>query len=405
VRVLFAHQNAPAQFQHLAAALADRGHDVIVAGQRKRNDVRGARFMQYAPQRKSPTHHYLRDATVHAENGMAVHALLRTLANDNWMPDMVIGHNGWGEMLFVKDVIPRVSTIGYFEFFYRPSGQDTGFDPAFPASLEDCSRLRMRNLTNLVGLDAVDGRWTPTQWQRSVYPKEWQDRIEVIHEGIDTSYMTPGEEGDTSLTLPNGEQIAKGAPLITFVARNLEPYRGFHVFMRALPRILERLPDARVIIVGGESVSYGRQPANATSWKEALLGEVDIDKTRVFFAGRVTYAQLRTLFRVSAAHVYLTYPFVLSWSMLEAMACGAVVVASATSPVTEVIRDGENGLLFDFFDEAGLVRQVQYAVEQRGALASLRHAARQHIVEHYELNQVCLPAQLKFLEQVSGQKM
>lgn len=401
MRVLFVHQNAPGQFHRLSGALAARGHDVVMVGQHQRQATAGVRFTPYTPGLVRPVHAYLADLNVNTENGYRVFDVLRTLANDNWIPDLVIGHNGWGEMLFVKDALPQVKSVGYFEFFYRASGQDVGFDPEFPPNAEERARLKIRNVTNLLGLDAVDIRWTPTRWQQSVYPAEWQERMQVIHDGIDTQYMSPPASEDGRV-LPAAWQVPADAPLITFTARNLEPYRGFHVFMRALPKILRRLPEAYVVIVGGAGASYGRRPRDGGSWKDVLLQNSDADMSRVRVLDRIPYAHLRTLFRASSAHVYLTYPFVLSWSVLEAMACGALVVASRTPPVMEAIADNENGLLFDFFDTEGMVDKVVVAVQDRRTAATLKEAARRETVARFDFEKVCLPAQLDLLQDAVG---
>lgn len=400
MRVLFAHHNAPGQFGRLAAALSARGHDVVFVGQRLRHELGNIRFEAYRPGPLGPIHPLLADLNRTTENGRQVFSVLRALANDNWIPDLIVGHDGWGELTFAKDALPQTKVAAYFEYFYRPSGQDVDFDPEFPANPSDKPRIRTRNLTNLLALASADGHWTPTKWQHAVHPAEWRDKISVIHDGIDTAYMSPQER--TDLQLPNGELLRPDTPLITFVARNLEPYRGFHVFMRALPKLLKALPTARVVVVGGDDVSYGRRPPGAESWREYLLREVTIDPARVFFVGRVSYGVLRALFRATSAHIYMTYPFVLSWSMLEAMSCGAAVVASRTAPVTEVIADNENGLLFDFFDIDGLVERTVEAVANGRTVQKCRAQARASIVKDYDFKSVCLPAQLDFLGGIAG---
>ena len=226
----------------------------------------------------------------------------------------------------------------YCEFFYRARGGDMGFDPEFPPNAEKILRLRVMNAPLLMSLDASDWGMAPTRWQQKQFPAPYAERMSVIHDGIDTDLVTPGSE-------PRDQE------LITYVARNLEPYRGFHVFMRAIPEIQKRRPNARIVIVGGDEVSYSpRLPAGET-YRQRLLREIDgkADLSRVHFTGRIPYAEYLELLRRSSVHVYLTYPFVLSWSLLEAMSAGCLVVASRTPPVEEVIRDGENGLLVDFF--------------------------------------------------------
>ena len=238
-----------------------------------------------------------------------------------------------------------------------------GFDPEFPAALDDRLRVSTWRAHHLLALEQCDVAIAPTQWQKSQFPATYQPKIQVLHEGIATDVLGPDPQAQ--LTLPNGQVLKAGDPVVTYVARNLEPYRGFHVFMRSLPALLAAHPTCQVLIVGGDEVSYGRAPKNAKSWREALLREVNIDTSsetgRVHFLGKLPYAQYRRVLQVSAVHVYLTYPFVLSWSLLEALASGCAVVASDTAPVREVIRHGENGLLVDFFDGAQLVDAIASA--------------------------------------------
>lgn len=238
-------------------------------------------------------------------------------------------------------------------------------------------------------MDAADWGFTPTNWQRSLYPQWVQKRLTVLHEGIDTSVVTPSSEA--SFRLPNGTRLAYGSKVVTYVARNLEPYRGIHTFVRAIPGILERQSDAIIVVVGGNSVSYGRDARGDESHLSRLMKEVSADWSRVWFLGQIPYADYLSLLRVSAAHVYFTYPFVLSWSMLEAMAAGCLVIGSSTPPVEEVVRDGHNGLLVDFFAADDLARAVHWALSHPSAVARIRQRARDHIEERYDFARCVRP--------------
>jgi glycosyltransferase involved in cell wall biosynthesis len=309
----------------------------------------------------------------------------------------VVAHIGWGEGLYLRDAFPDASIVAYCEFYYHAEGHDVGFDPEFPPARDSAIHLRTRNAVQLLSLEAAHRGLSPTAWQRGVFPASQRDKIAVIHDGIDVARVAP--DPAARFVLPDGRTLVAGDPVVTYVARNLEPYRGFHVFMRTLPQILARHPRAQVVIVGGDEVSYGRPPAEGGSWRDRLLGELagKLDLARVHILGKLPYARYLTLLQVSAAHVYLTYPFVLSWSMLEAMAAGCLMVASSTGPVTEVLRDRRNGLLVDFFDRDAIADRVGWALDHPEDARALREAARQTIVEHYPLDR-CLTAQQAFLE-------
>jgi glycosyltransferase involved in cell wall biosynthesis len=331
-------------------------------------------------------------------NGLAVARLCEELDHDGFVPDIVIGHNGWGEILFVKDVWPKTPLLGYFEFFYHAGGSDVDFDPEFPPEPDAAMRLRIRNAVNLLGLDAVDCGQTPTAWARRQYPKHHRDRITVVHEGIDTAAAVP--DPTARLWLSGGVCLSRDDEVVTYSARNLEPYRGFHVFMRALPKLLRRRPTAQVLIVGANGVSYGRRPERAASWRAQLLAELDgeLDLSRLHFLGSLPYQQYLTVLQISRVHVYLTYPFVLSWSLLEAMSVGCLVIGSRTPPVEEVIADGKNGQLVDFFDEEGLADKIARALAHDND--GIRSAARDTVTKRYDLQKICLPTYLDLLRTI-----
>lgn len=401
---LFVHQNFPGQFPHLAAALAARPeHRVVALGEAPRLAQRSTPHP--AVQRvgyKMPSaaganaHHYLRGYEAHIRRGQVVARTALKLQREGFRPDTVIAHPGWGEALFLKDVFPNARHIHYCEFFYRSDGGDVGFDPLFPVSVDDRLRVRIKNSTQLVGLDYVDAGLSPTTWQASRYPAAYQPRIATIHDGIDTDLVRPDAEACLEF---GGKRFTAEDEIVTYVARNLEPYRGFHIFMQALPQLLATRPNAQVLIVGGDEVSYGHAAPAGKSWREHCLAQYDegLDLSRVHFLGKLPYRQYLKVLQVSSAHVYLTYPFVLSWSMLEAMAAGCLIVGSATAPVQEVIRHEQNGLLVDFFDVSGWAATVADALARRAELTPLRVAARQTILHHYDLAMHCLPKQLEFV--------
>lgn len=401
---LFVHQNFPGQFRHVAPALAaSSAHRVVAIGEeaniRNRPSLHPAITVLGYPSPPPPTpstHHYIRDHERAIRRGQNLARLCQTLLGQGFRPDVVVVHPGWGEGLFLRDLFPAARHIHYCEFFYRGRGSDVGFDPEYPAGLDDLLRVRVKNGTQLISLESADAGLSPTRWQADQYPTLWRERIRVIHDGIDTEVVAP--RGDTALQV-DGLTLRPGDEVITYVARNLEPYRGFHIFMRALPEILARRPRAHVLIVGGDDVSYGRAAPGGKTYRQLLLEQVggELDAQRVHWLGKVPYSRFLDILRVSAVHVYLTYPFVLSWSLLEALSTGCLVVGSATAPVQEVISDGENGLLVDFFDRQALADKVVAVLQDPARFAPMRRRARKSVVERYDLKRICLPQTLRLL--------
>jgi glycosyltransferase involved in cell wall biosynthesis len=253
----------------------------------------------------------------------------------------------------------------------------------------------------LLTLDAMDWGICPTEFQRRTLPHAYHERISVVFDGIDTHVVRP----DTAATVTvDGRTLHAGDEVITFVNRNLEPYRGYHIFMRALPKILERRPGAVALVVGGEQVSYGAPAPAGKTWKQIFFDEVKerLDVSRVHFLGKLPYAQYLALLQISRCHVYLTYPFVLGWSCIEAMSAGCLVVGSRTPPVEEVIGHEKNGLLVDFFDVAGLADTVVEALGRPHHHIALRAAARRTVIERYDLKSICLPQQIALIERLGA---
>ena len=405
MKVLIVHQNFPGQYLHLARHLgATPGNEVVFITQRKDVELPGVRKIVYKPRRSvSPqVHHYLRESEAAVLNAQEVLRVATALKQSGFVPDVMLGHNGWGEIWYLKDVFPQTPLIGYFEFFYKMQGADVGFDPNDKLSADTAPRVRSKNFGNLLALDSVDLGQCPTQWQKSVYPKRYQPMLHVIHEGIDTQIVKPDPKARIKLADKDLE-FGAGEEIVTYVARNLEPYRGFPSFMRSLPEILRRRPKAQVLIVGGNEVSYGSRLADGKTFREEMLKELDgsLDLSRVHFLGKVPYNAFVKILQISRVHVYLTYPFVLSWSMMEAMAAGCLIVGSRTQPVEELIQDCQNGLLVDFFTPADIADRVVEALEDRRAHESIRQNARQTIVDNYDLKTICLPALLRLIGTVA----
>ena len=411
MNILLVHQNFPGQFKHLAPALRARGDKVVVMCM---NAFAGGDGMGGTPVVRTKLgkgntpgiHPWMVDFESKFMRGEATYHNAVKLRDSGFTPDVIVAHPGWGEALFLKDVWPKARLGLYLEYYYGSRGGDSEFDPEFPApaGADDNSRLRMKNAGNWMMLGELDAGLSPTTWQASTFPAAFRERISVIHDGIDTVRVAPNAQA--ALTLPDGTVCRAGEPTITFVNRNLEPYRGYHVFMRALPALQAACPQARVVIVGAEGVSYGAKPPQGKTWKQIFLAEVQdqLDMSRVHFVGQLPYGQFLTLLQVAAVHVYLTYPFVLSWSLLEAMSAGCAIVGSSTAPLLEAIRHGDTGRLVGFFDGAGLVAQVADLLANPAERARLGAHARAFAQSHYDLRSVCLPRQIAWVDQLGSSR-
>jgi glycosyltransferase involved in cell wall biosynthesis len=395
VNYLFIHQNFPAQYQHVVRELSgSREHQVYFITQPNQNAIPGVHKIVYPRDERGPVncHSYSAEIDRGIHTGATVADVCRNMRDQGFRPDLIIGHSGWGETLFVKDVFPDVPLLANFEFYYHSRGVDVDFDPEFVSLFSDPSRLRARNGVHLLAFQAADWGHSATRWQRSLFPPEMQSRISVLHEGVNTETIRP--EPAARFKVPgSGRMLSRHDEVVTYVARNLEPYRGFHIFMRALPQLLRRRKKAVVVIVGGDGVSYGAPPPPRSTFREMMLQELGakLDLERVHFVGIIEHAEYLKLLQVSTVHVYLTYPFVLSWSFIEAMASGCLIVGSATPPVLEVLRHGHNGLTVDFFAYKKLASLIESALEERNKLLPLREAARHTAVTQFDLQRVTLP--------------
>lgn len=402
MRILFIHQNFPGQFKHLAPALSARGHKVVALTAEKNQQATSIQTFRYPMPDAAPDPYQSRLGTTYTAMTDRAHraarAALQLRDKVGFSPEVIFGHSGWGETLFLRDIWPEARLLVYAEFFYAATGLDVGFDPEFsrtdPATSFSVTARQGHLALSMVQADAA---LSPTEWQADTFPACFRDKITITHDGIDTDRLTPDPQAQ--FTLPNGRLLRAGDEILTYVARNLEPYRGTHILMRALPEVLAARPHAQVVIIGGDAVSYGTSPASGT-WRDVFLRELGgrLDLNRVHFLGRVPYADFIRIIQVGRAHAYLTIPFVLSWSMLEAMAMGACVIGSRTGPVEEVITDGVNGRLVDFFDVDGWSEALIDALSDPQGHASLRVAARNSVIENYDLARICLPRLIRFVE-------
>lgn len=389
MKYLFVHQNFPGQFLHIAHRLgASRDNDVVFITEPNANLLPGVRKVPYARPRPAyaETHPIARDLDAAGRRAQAVAETGHRLKGLGFTPDIIIGHHGWGELLNLPDVWPGVPLLGYMEFFYRLDGSDVGFDPEFPTDPADYPRIRAKNAVNLLALESGGHGQTPTHWQMSTYPAWARERITLLPEGVNLDVCKPDPAARRKALTVGKARIGPKEKLVTFVARDLEPYRGFHVMMRAIPHLLSARKDVRVVLVGGDGVSYGA-PAPEGTWRERMLRELGaaIDPDRVVFPGRIPYAAYLRLLQRSDAHVYLSYPFVASWSLREALAVGCVVVGSDTPPVREFVEDGRNGRLVPFFDARGVAKRVLEVLEDRRLAQDLRASARAYAETHLRM--------------------
>ena len=411
MKILFVHQGFPGQYIHVLRQLAASGqHTLVGLGMAPKPDDLpvGITYVRYGVQRGNgnDTHPLALETESKLIRAEGCARVAHQLREKGFIPQLICCHPGWGEGLFLKDIWPSTPLLTYQEFFYNAQGFDYDFDPEFQlveghSEWPALAKLRMKTANQLLNLQASDWCVTATEFQRGTFPAVWQPRISVIHEGVDTDKAAP-DPAVAPLTLRDGTELRRGEPIVTFVNRRLEPYRGCHTFLRALPLLQERHPEARVVIVGEEEgSSYGAQPPGG-SWKTIFLKELEgrFDPARVHFAGPLPYDSFLQLLRISAVHVYLTYPFVLSWSLLEAMSSACAVVGSATAPVQEVIDDGVTGLLVDFFSPADLAEAIGELLRDRARAEALGQAARELVQNRYRLDQ-CLGQQLALMQLVA----
>ncbi len=400
MNVLFVHNNFPAQFRNLATHLARSAeHQVAAIGAEGAGSIDNVQLHRYQMPyfNVAATHPFARRFDVECRRAEQVLFAISELKASGFEADAIIAHCGWGETLPLRAAFPRARIATYCEFYYRADGQDVHFEDESPRlGVDGVVTLQCKNASTLLALAESDLGLSPTYWQRHTYPDEYQAKIEVVHEGVDMEKLRPDETA--RFTLPGGAVLHGGQEIVTFVARDLEPMRGYHVFMRALPLILQSRPNARIVVVGGDGVSYGAAPPQGTTWKAVYFDEVApwLDLSRVHFLPPLPYEDYVRLLQVSTAHVYLTYPFVLSWSLVEAMAIGCTIIGSDTSPVQEVIEHGYNGWLTPFHDSEALARTVVAALSQPWLVAGFGAAARTTAFERFEKS-ACVAQALRVL--------
>ncbi len=399
MNVLFVHNNFPAQFKHVATRLASLGVGRLAAiGSETSAEVAGVELRRYrSPGALAAAHSFSRRFEAECRRAEQVMFTALQLRNEGFAPDLMVGHCGWGETLPLRSVFPDARMAVYCEFYYRAEGQDVGFDlETGQFGLDGLVGLSAKNASSLIALAECDVGVSPTPWQRSTFPREFQSKIHVAHEGVDTTWIAP--DPTAKFRASGGRRLDRGDEIVTYFARGLEPMRGFHVFMRAAPQILRERPNATIVIVGAEEASYGNPAPDGGDWKSYCLREAlpQIDLSRMLFLDRLPHADLRALMQVSTVHVYLTYPFVLSWSCIEALSAGCAIVASDTAPVRDVIVDGENGVLTPFHDHRALAASICDLLSDPARRARLSAAARETATTGFDID-ACVSRTLRVL--------
>ena len=385
MKVVFIHPNFPAQFRSLAEVLGKNPKNEVIfitANPRPEWEIPGVKKIIFE---ESPVPEQIKAPAVQSfftlyDRGEKVAKILLELRRNKFMPDLIMGHSGWGATLFVKDAYPEVPFLGYFEWYYDARSPNSNFGKKKPLSMGVRAELREKSLTILSDLAACDHGICPTHWQKAQFPKEFHTKISVFHEGIDTQFFTPAPEKKLVI---NDLDLSLAEEIVTYTARGFEPYRGFPQFIESIPMILERRPKAHVVIVGQDRVCYGAQLPDGQTYKKMMTEKVNLPEDRVHFIDPLPYGKYLEVLQASSVHVYMTVPFVLSWSLLEALSCGCLVVASDTPPVREVIQDGVNGVLTDFFNAEKLAEKVAACLDYPSFMERIKENARKTVINRY----------------------
>jgi glycosyltransferase involved in cell wall biosynthesis len=404
--VLFVHNNFPGQFAFLANALKARGFRVAAIAAKQAKGIEGVPMLKWEVKAKSAPdlHRDVLRSEADILRGRAAGQCAVNLRNQGFNPRLIIGHPGWGECTFLKEVWPNAQMILYGEYYYRSQGGDVGFDSEWGApTLDDHFRTHAKNAVQILQYSEADRIVSPTQFQADRFPSFVKAKQVIIHEGVDTAKIKPIK--DASFTTSNGVVLTKKDKVVTFINRRFEPMRGFHIYMRAMVKMMKEMPDAKFLMIGMDAHGcYGREAPKDSSWAKEMLKEVgsQLDPKRIWFTGHLPHDQMHQALNISSAHVYMTYPFVLSWSLLEAMASECLLIGSDTAPVRDALTHNKNALLFDFFDKEQLADTVIDAVNNQEKYAHLRTQARKDAMKHWERSNICEPQWLALLDEYLG---
>jgi glycosyltransferase involved in cell wall biosynthesis len=409
MKILFIHQNFPGQFRESLPRLADsKNHQIVFLTQRKVDKPPpGYAVAVYDVKHKTAegVHRLARLFDGQVAAGYAVRSACVELKKRGFVPDLVVGHVGWGETMFVHDVYPDAPLAAYFEYYFIPKGGAVASDPEFPEAPDVPTLLHARTAMNYLSLARAASGFTATEWQKQTFPKVFHPSMSVLHEGVRADLLLPDHTSPLTATV-KGVRFSRDDELVTYIARNLEPMRGVHTMLRSLPSLQKARPNARVAVIGGDDVSYGQKLANNQTYRGRLVTELgdSVDWSRVHFLGNIPYPDLVTLLKLARVHIYLTVPFVVSWSMLEAMALEKVVIASDVAPVRQFIESGKNGVLVDFFKPQQLAEAMADVLARPDPYRPMREAARQTILATYDFNTIAYPEFERYLAKVATMK-
>jgi len=404
MRILFVHNNFPGQYRRITKYISDRpklGVEMFAAtlsSNTQPNDCK--QTIRFKPHRevKEGTHPALISTERALLNGQALYGSLMQSRKTGFSPDVIMSHSGWGSAMFLRDLFPDAKFLTYYEWYYHAVNSDGAFLMDEPYDPNNQLRIRMKNTPILQDMVAMDHGQCPTHFQHSQLPTAFQDNISVLHDGVDTKYFKPNPKAKVTF---GGHVFTAEDEVITYVARGMEEYRGFPQFMRTVALLQKQRPNLQVLILGNDRVAYGSKRTDGKTWKEAMLEELDLDESRLHFMGLQPLDVFQAAMQITSAHIYLTVPFVLSWSLLEAMSAGALIVGSDTAPVAEVIADGENGVIVPFFEPEAIAEKVVHILEHQAEYAPLKIAARKKMVESYATKDL-LPKYWQLIKSVAN---
>ncbi len=374
---LFIHHNFPAQFHKLSELLAEDKKNKVyfLSLYKRRNDlsVKNVEWLQINSKKVNESMSFYEMSEIFAESQLI-------LKRQGLSPDIIHGHANFGTINFSKEIFPQAKQTGFFEWYYTPETEvEIHYTQKEPVTSLHYQQ-RQINILSLGALDCVDVAISATDFQKAQFPKEYHSKLQTLHNGIDTEFFKP----DTPTTLPEEFKALVGKEVVTYTARSLEPHRGFPQFYRSIPYILETRPNAHIVIVGSEDVTYSKRPDNGKTYLQNLKDELPLDNERVHIFPMLNYNFYRMLLQLSSVHVYLSVPFTLSWSLLESMSCACTIVASATPPVEEVIKHEKNGILTDFHNPKIIAETICTTLKNHAKLEHIRLNARQTVLDNYD---------------------